>query len=288
MGVDLPSVAFGCGVKIDREFDGRRNNMAACLKNLMAIVVFFAAMLSFGRSWAAEWKDTRIFGPFVCRADFDLEDNVSVLSDLGDLQDELVETLQIAAPKEAIQVYLFHDEGTYRRYLKQLYPDMPFRRAFFIQERGRQRIFAFDSSQFEADLRHEGTHALLHASLATVPLWLDEGLAGYFEVLPEKRLNKAPHFSATLWNARFGIAPDLTALEKMDDAAAMGKNDYRDSWAWVHFLLNGPAEAKNDLRAYLQDLNQPKTPVSLSNRLNRRYSSPETEFKDFFKRAGKK
>jgi hypothetical protein len=261
--------------------------MATRWKTLIVLVVFLTGTLSCARSSAGEWKDTRIFGPFVCRADFDLEDKVSVLSDLGDLQDELVETLRLSPPQEAIQVYLFHDESTYRRYLKQLYPDMPFRRAFFIQERGRQRIFAFDSSQFEADLRHEGAHALLHASLATVPLWLDEGLAGYFEVLPEKRLNKSPHFSAVLWNARFGVVPDLAELEKMDDAAAMGKNEYRDSWAWVHFLLNGPADAGKDLRAYLQDLNQPKTPVSLSDRLNRRYASLTTEFKDSFKRAAK-
>ena len=35
--------------------------------------------------------------------------------------------------------------------------------------------------QFEADLRHECTHALLHAALPYVPLWLDEGLASLYE-----------------------------------------------------------------------------------------------------------
>ena len=37
------------------------------------------------------------------------------------------------------------------------------------------------------DLRHELTHALLHGVLKDVPLWLDEGLAGFFELPPDAR-----------------------------------------------------------------------------------------------------
>jgi len=236
---------------------------------------------------AAEWPDVRAVGPFVCRADFALDQQQGMLNELAELQTELVQTLEIAPAQAAIEVYLFHDEDTYRHYLKRIYPTLPFRRAFFIKEHGRCRVFAFNSSQFEADLRHECTHALLHAALPTVPLWLDEGLATYFEVPAANRLNKAPNFSGVLWNARFGIVPGIERLETIDDAAAMGKAEYRDSWAWVHFMCNGPSAAHAELVGYLQDLAAQKPPGLLSERLARRVPSLATEFKDSFKRAAK-
>ncbi len=234
---------------------------------------------------AAEWPDTRVYGPFVCRADFSLTQQQRLLSELGELQSELVRTLKIAPAKEPIEVYLFHNEDTYRHYLKRFYPTLPFRRAFFIKEHGLGRVFAFQSPQFEADLRHECTHALLHAVLPLVPLWLDEGLASYFEVPAGSRLNKAPYFSSVLWNTRFGMVPSLEKLEQIDDVAAMGKAEYRDSWAWIHFMCQGPTAAHEELVGYLQDLAMQKPPRMLSERLARRFPSQSAEFKASIKRA---
>jgi hypothetical protein len=249
-------------------------------------IVFFAAVLcAFRSTSAAEWPETRVYGPFVCRADFALDPQQRLLGELGELQTELVQTLEIAPAKEAIEIYLFHDEDTYRRYLKRIYPTLPFRRAFFIRERGLGRVFAYESPQFEADLRHECTHALLHAVLPSVPLWLDEGLATYFETPTQNRRNKAPDFSNVLWNARFGSVPSLEKLERLDDVAAMGKNEYRDSWAWVHFMCQGPAAAHDELVEYLQDLDERHPAGSLNDRLTRRIPSLPAEFKASIKRA---
>ena len=63
----------------------------------------------------------------------------------------------------------------------------------FVQDRGVEQVFAQWGPDFRIDLHHEGTHALLHASLARVPLWLDEGLAKYFEVPPAQRANGNPY-----------------------------------------------------------------------------------------------
>jgi hypothetical protein len=265
---------------------------AACIrmsnsrKILVSVAFFFGMLLLTIKAVpAAEWTDTRVYGPFICRADFSLEGKHRCLNELGELQTDLVKTLQIPKAKEAIQVYLFHDEDTYRRYLKRIYPTLPFRRAFFIQEHGVERVFAFDSPQFEDDLRHECTHSLLHAALPSVPLWLDEGLASYFEVLPKNRLNKAPYFSDVLWNVRFGSVPDLGNLEKMSDVAAMKKIEYHDSWAWVHFMCQGPTAAHEELVGYLRDLGDQKSPILLSERLARRIPSLSAEFKASFKQA---
>ena len=59
------------------------------------------------------------------------------------------------------------------------------RRAFFLAQGSRQVVYTYFNPQLEVDLRHEATHALLHLAIAELPLWLDEGLAEYFEV-PEE------------------------------------------------------------------------------------------------------
>ena len=51
-----------------------------------------------------------------------------------------------------------------------------------MKGRGPGKVFAYKSKALPVDVRHEGTHGLLHAALPMVPLWLDEGLAEYFEV----------------------------------------------------------------------------------------------------------
>ena len=56
------------------------------------------------------------------------------------------------------------------------------------------------------DLRHELTHALLHGVLQDVPLWLDEGLAVYFE-LPPANEGVNPHHLEVL--CRWPSQPDL-------------------------------------------------------------------------------
>ena len=276
----FPSRCGGWGI-----LDNFAQMVSRLKTSVTSAMLFGAVLLAFKTAPAAEWPDKKLVGPFVCRADFTLDSQHQLLRELGELQTELVQTLQIAPAKEYIEVYLFHDEETYRRYLKRIYPTLPFRRAFFIKEHGLCRVFAHQSPQFAADLRHECTHALLHAVLPLVPLWLDEGLACYFEVPFQNRLNKAPYFSSVLWNARFGSIPSMDKLENIGDVTAMGKAEYRDSWAWVHFMCQGPPAAHEELVGYLQDLAAQKPPGLLSERLVRRLPSLTAEFKASIKRA---
>jgi hypothetical protein len=249
------------------------------------LFLLFVVLSSFEMVAAAEWPDTRIYGPFICRADFAMGQWHKELSELEGLQSELMQTLYIAPAKSPIEVYLLHDEATYRRYLTQIYPNLPFRRAFFIKEKGVERVFAFKSSQFEIDLRHECTHALLHAALPNVPLWLDEGLASYYQIPTKERVTKSPYYSSTLWNARFGILPSLDNLEKIDNKSTMGKIEYRDSWAWIHFMCQESTPAHEELVGYLQDLVVQESPELLSIRLARRIPLLQVEFKRSLKEA---
>ncbi len=211
---------------------------------------------------AADWTDTRQAGSFVCRADFSLADYQGLLGELTRLQTDLTRELGIPAAGEPIEVYLFHDQATYARYLQRYLPGVPYRRALYVKGRGPGRVFAYRGDQFEIDLRHECTHALLHAGLPEVPLWLDEGLAVYFQLPAKQRAYDNPHLDALRRDTRRGAVPSLEALEKASGLADMGLAEYRGSWAWVHFMLHGPTAAHDELKAYLAALGEKSPPAS--------------------------
>jgi hypothetical protein len=238
---------------------------------------------------AADWTDTRQAGSFVCRADFSLAAYKDLLGELTGLQTDLTRELGIPAASEAIEVYLFHDQATYARYLQRYLPGVPYRRALYVKGRGPGRVFAYRGDQFEIDLRHECTHALLHAGLPEVPLWLDEGLAVYFQVPAKERAYDNPHLDALRQDARRGTVPSLEALEKASGLADMRLAEYRGSWAWVHFMLHGPTAAHDELTAYLAGLSGKSPPVGtasplppLSSRLRQCMPDVQQRFLDHF------
>ena len=57
-------------------------------------------------------------------------------------------------------------------------------------------VYTFWSDHLRQDLRHELTHALLNGVTKEVPLWLDEGLAEYYELPPERDGMNAGHLQA--------------------------------------------------------------------------------------------
>jgi hypothetical protein len=221
---------------------------------------------------AADWTDVRAVGPLVCRADFALRPYEGLLAELDGLHNDLVRLLGLPLANEAIEIYLFHDEPTYAAYLKQYLPEMPYRRALYVKGRGPGMVFAFRSPQLPLDLRHETTHALLHAALPRVPLWLDEGLAVYLEQPADRRAVDSPHLSAVRWRARLAAAPRLETLEAKSAAGDWGRDEYRMAWAWVHFLLHGPPAMRQELAAFLRDLQTDANAAPLSARFNRRES----------------
>jgi hypothetical protein len=221
------------------------------------------------RRAAAAWVDRRSDGPFQCVSAFPLGGLGPVFMDLGRLQSELQRTLGLPPAQGPIEVYLFADERTHREYLGQLYPRVPYRRALYVQRSGRGAVYAFRHDELPVDLRHECTHALLHANLAMLPLWLDEGLAEYFEMPESERAFGHPHLSALRWNLRLGMQRSLEQLEAKQELAEMEGVDYRFSWAWVHFMLHGPLAAHRALVEYLADIYRGEPPGRLSQRLRR-------------------
>lgn len=221
------------------------------------------------------WPDERRTGAFYCHADFSLTGADRLLEELGTLQKDLQTTLNITPSREPIHLFLFQEKATYQDYLQKHFPKVPVRRALFIKGRGPGMVFAFRSPDFEIDIRHESTHALLQANSPGLPLWLDEGLAEYFEPPRSERAQQNPHHHVVRELALLGTAPPLETLEALQELRELGREEYRSAWAWVHFCLHGPREGLEELRAYLRDLEAGSPPGNLSQRLRRRIPNLE-------------
>jgi hypothetical protein len=203
-------------------------------------------------------------------ADFELKPDLALFRELSDLREQVVRELQLPTANNVIQVYLFEDRDRYDQFMRARYPDLPKRRAFFVAQPRTVGggddllVYTFWGERVRQDLRHELTHALLHSVLKDVPLWLDEGLAEYFELPPGSDGVNPQHLDQI---RRTPFAPDLARLEQLHQVAQMTPAEYRESWAWVHLMLRGPADAKAALLSYLQQLRTTPAPGPLQPRL---------------------
>ena len=229
------------------------------------------------------WPDERQAGPFQVHADFSLASQTELLAELARLQQDLAATLGARPSREPVHLFLFEKKPTYQAYMQQHFPKVPYRRALFIKARGPGMVFAWRGDEFGLDVRHESTHALLHAWLANVPLWLDEGLAEYFEVPHEQRAGQHSHLAAVRAMIRLGQLPRLEALESLDGIDDMGRDEYRDAWAWVHFGVHGPPAAREELLRYLADLEGGGPLGPLSERLRRRLPDLDRRMAEHFR-----
>jgi hypothetical protein len=215
-------------------------------------------------------KNSLRVSQFVFFADFKLDGDDPLFHELGDLREQVYRELQLPPANTLIQVYLFEDRDRYDRFMKAGYPDLPRRRAFFVaQPRAvggvdELLVYTFRGDRIRQDLRHELTHALLHSVLKDVPLWLDEGLAEFFE-LPPGSDGMNPQHLEQLRKTQF--VPNLARLERMHQVSDMSPAEYREAWAWAHLMLRGSPDGKAALLAYLQQLRTTATPGPLQPRL---------------------
>jgi hypothetical protein len=212
----------------------------------------------------------------VLHADFRLPEEHRLIEELVAERDVIAERLALPPGSEPIHVHLFADEAAYHRHVAQQFPGFPERRAIFVETDVRLAVYAHWGDTVAEDLRHEVAHGYLHASVRNLPLWLDEGLAEYFEVGRARQgLNRSHVEYLCGQRGVGGWQPDLPRLERLATAADMTQLDYAESWLWVHFLLSQEGDKANLLTAYLADLRSGKTPEPLSQQLRRRIAHAE-------------
>jgi hypothetical protein len=217
-------------------------------------------------------------GYYVLYHDFELDSADPLFAELEALPDRVFGELRLPPSNTVVQVFLFDTQDRYQRYMKARYRgSLPDRRAYMIAEPrlgapDELKVFTWMGDHLRTDLRHELTHALLRGVLKEVPIWLDEGLAGYFELPPDDEGVNPAHLEAL---RRGPFLPDLARLERLRDVVDMQKPEYREAWAWVHLMLRGSPEAGNVLRDYLQALRTSPNPGPLLPRLKEVLSDPE-------------
>lgn len=215
--------------------------------------------------------------PYVFLADFEIPRQLPLFRELGRMRDQISRELKLPSAGNVIQVYLFEDRERYERFMHTKYPDLPKRRAFFVAQPRRLggaedlMVFTYWGDRVQQDLRHELTHAILHSVLKDVPLWLDEGLAEYFELPPANQGVNYQHLDQLRRPKQGQPKPNLARLEQLGDVQQMTPAEYREAWAWTHLLLRGTTAAKQVLVQYLHELRGNTRPGNLSPRLRTIY-----------------
>ena len=229
------------------------------------------------------WVDQRQLGPFVVRSAFRLNDRLLAEADLVRLEQELRRVLALKPCESQIELLLLKDSRQHKRLVTARHPTAPYRRALFYKRDKRSVIYAYRHAELAIDLRHEGTHALLHADLPMVPLWLDEGLAEYFEPSLNERPFGPDHLNDVMREIRRGGVLSLRSLEAKHDLSELTGKDYRYAWAWTHFLLHGPPSASMQLWAMLAALRRYEPPAPMSERLTAVVGPPEQALAKHFR-----
>ncbi|WP_166823688.1 DUF1570 domain-containing protein [Thalassoroseus pseudoceratinae] len=197
-------------------------------------------------------------------SNFKLPPEHELIVDLEQMRDHITSELQLPPQRREVVVYLFSGQLEYTQYLNRTYPGLPQRRAYFVGTPTELAVFTFWGKRIQEDLRHEYTHGVLHASLGHVPLWIDEGLAEYFEVKGNMNSRTVASLNRQLAD---GWRPDIRALESLTEFSAMQQPHYEEAWAWVHFCMHSSPETREALLAYLADLQSGNVAKPLSDRL---------------------
>lgn len=154
-------------------------------------------------------------------------------------------------------------------------------------------LVTFEHPRLWRVLAHEGFHQFIGYELGdAVPVWLNEGMAQYFETSAVKsgRLVPGGIDPATLAAAQGLLlsrqmlaVPDLLTMNRATFYANPAIT-YPMSWALVHFLMNrdGLNYQSSHFRHYLQDLRWNRDDVdSFRKRFGRDSKEWETEFRSY-------
>jgi hypothetical protein len=251
---------------------------------VVTILLLSTAQAEACQRWVEEFRQ----GPFHFHSEFPIQRG-PIGRDLNQIKAELETTLQLEVGEDPINVYLFGTARAYQRAVAKKVPGGIVRQALFVKSDDGSSVYAYKNAAFDTDLRHECTHALIHNSVQFIPLWMDEGLAEYFELkngsrVRPARLNEVRN--AINWSRLTRSRNALKRLESLNSITQMGAGEYRDSWAWVHFLLhdqNNKNAGRTALIGYLAEIQKGTPPGAFSTYLAKRMHRSETKLVQHFR-----
>ena len=168
---------------------------------------------------------------------------------------ELLSKLNLPPLDEPIHVYLFETEEKFDDFLRAQPSGVSPAAGLLCRERHAAGRVCQWGERVAEDLRHEVAHGYLHSVIRNMPLWLDEGIAEYCEVPRGTGGVNHPHVQLLLARLQQqGWQPNLPRLEQLNSAGSMTQDDYAESWAWAHWLLETDPRRRALLQQYLQAL----------------------------------
>jgi tetratricopeptide (TPR) repeat protein len=196
----------------------------------------------------------------------------AVGEDLERLHDALAQLspgLLLASPFPTY-VYVFKDAAAFQPYQK-TYGGQPVNAGGYFLGRQLAGYIAINASLRGGDphaiVYHEYIHSVLRNHFASLPLWLNEGLAEYYSTFQasgdEARIG-LPVSDHVAWlrdNALIPLAT-LFAVEECSpeyNESSRRGGFYAESWALVHYLISGSPERRRQTLEYLR-LAQAGTP----------------------------
>lgn len=232
--------------------------VCACASVAVFALIVVGGCASFdARSSAAALPDHHSveLDQLIVHSNFELPGQHRLLQELNAQRADLSNKLALPISDEPIYVYLFADSDRFNRFMSHRFPSFPDRRAFFVETDTRLTVYAQWGDRIAEDLRHEVAHGYLHAVVQNLPLWLDEGLAEYFETARGTHGMNRPHIEGLVALVQQGRwAPNLRRLEALETPAQMSQAEYAESWLWVHWLLESQPQRRQLLQTYLTDL----------------------------------
>jgi len=235
-----------------------------------------------GLSGTVPAGETYDWGQVRCESGFPLESPELLHDELMLLRGFLADDCGLELGEAPLEIRLFSDRKEYIRQISPIVPDAARQRGVYVSREDDVAVYSFDQKDLTTTLRHESAHAWLHSALPYVPLWLDEGLASYYEVAGSTQSLAHPFEARVRWSLRLGWRPKLPALEAIERSADMDIGDYRHAWSWVHFLLHESDESRGVLTAYLHNIAAGEPPERLSEVLKVRMPDAEQRFRRHF------
>jgi hypothetical protein len=235
-------------------------------------------------------------------------------AELKALRQRMQTDLRVSPPESEVRVYVFATRVRYESFVRAYIPTLSARdvarHGVYLLRKGVPHIFLLDSEakkgtgpicragpsgashpgapgdlssfSFAESLRHELVHVTLNAVCPNLPIWLDEGLATYYESSDNAAWRT--DLAARVVRAQSGPwDADLGRLERRDRMQQMGPLDYAESWSWVHWLLNGPPPVQEVFGKYLADLRLDPTARGLDDRLRQLGSDPTRSWAEHFR-----
>ncbi len=221
----------------------------------------------------------------IIHSDFRLPRKHRLFDDLEKRRDDLGSDLLLPTSDEPIHIYLFADQDDFRKYAKRIAGEFQDRRAFFVKSDTELKVYGYWGDRIAEDLRHEVTHAYLHGVVSNIPLWLDEGLAEFYEVeRSDNGLNRNHIFLLTNEYRKGKWQPNLERLEMFREPTDFSQLEYAEAWLWVHFLMHESTETRKIVQDALARLRMSGESQSISRMIETQFPDVQIQLAEHLKR----